>query len=98
MSSKKEQWTTIICPTCNHDVTTNAPETLLKRINSALARERKEAREAAFKEMISKVATLPTRGTMNYRRGYEEGVRDALRTIEAAADTEEGAENRNDSR
>lgn len=51
---------------------------------------RKKARAAVFKEAIGMVATLPTQETMNYRRGYEEGVRDAIRTIEAAANTEEG--------
>lgn len=43
---------TLICPTCHHDVTTNAPELLLERINAALADVRRDERAAAFREAM----------------------------------------------
>lgn len=48
------------------------------------------ALEAAWEKAIGLIATLPTRGTMNFRRGYEEGLREALRTLEAARDAGAG--------
>jgi hypothetical protein len=42
------------------------------------------ARAEAWEHAIGLVAVIPTKGTMNFRRGYEEGVRDALRTLEVA--------------
>ena len=47
-------------------------------------RMRQETRLAAFREALAAIAVLPMQGT---RRGYEEGVRDALRTLEAAANS-----------
>lgn len=58
MNKLETQWQTIICPTCNHDVRTNAPDKFLSRINSALARERQEARAAAFKEARERIEAV----------------------------------------
>ena len=49
-----------------------------------LQASRQEERQAVFKDMLSMLTGLPAQGTKNYRRGYEEGVRDAIRTLEAA--------------
>lgn len=52
-------------------------------IKSKLAEYVATVRREAFKEMIGAITVLPLQGTMNYRRGYEEGVRDAIRTLES---------------
>lgn len=55
------------------------------RVRDYAATVEREARATAFRDMTLLIQSLRTQGTMNYRRGYEEGVRDALRTLEAAA-------------
>lgn len=80
------------CPTCKNEIGTNVPGRLTRDIDAALTTVRQEARAAAFKEMVATIAVLPPQGTMNYRRGYEEGVRDALRTLEAAANSVKDSE------
>lgn len=60
-------------------------------LDNLLATIRQEERQASFRDALRSILNLPPQGTMNYRRGYEEGVRDAIRTLEAAAEHKEGA-------
>lgn len=59
-----------------------------------LDQARKEAREAAFREAIKIIEDLTCAPQFegNWRNGYSHAQNDAFRAIEAAANTEEGAE------
>lgn len=60
--SKSSEWKTLICPVCNHDVTTNAPEQLLTKINSALATIRQEERRAALRHLSDTIDNFRASG------------------------------------
>ena len=66
-------------------VSSSEVATLAEILEPLLVTVRRETEQAVREKVIGMVAVLPAQGTMNYRRGYEEGVRDAIRTLEAAA-------------